>query len=99
VKAYRAGTQPFPDGAIVAKIAWKHAPLPNPPFAGAFVPGAATTVQLMVKDSRKYAATGGWGYGRFIDGKPTDEAEHKTCAPCHQTLAKDQDFLFTHYAP
>jgi hypothetical protein len=74
-------------------------PLPHAPFAGAFGPGNATTVQFMVKDSKKYAATGGWGYGRFIDGKPTDEAQHRTCTPCHQASAKDHDFLFTHYAP
>jgi Cytochrome P460 len=48
---------------------------------GAFVPGRTTTVQFMVKDSKKYASTGGWGFGRFIDGKPVDEAQHKTCFP------------------
>jgi hypothetical protein len=99
MKAFRAGTLPFPDGAIIAKIGWKHVPLPHAPFAGAYAPGQPTTVQVMVKDSKKFAATGGWGYGRFIDGVPTSEAEHRTCAPCHQTYAKDHDFLFTHYAP
>ena len=55
-------------------------------------------MQVMVKDSKKYAATGGWGFGDFKDGKPGDEALHKTCFPCHET-AKDCDFVFTHYAP
>jgi hypothetical protein len=41
-------------------------------------------VQIMVKDSKKYASTGGWGFGRFIDRKPVDEAQHKTCFPCHE---------------
>jgi hypothetical protein len=53
----------------------------------------------MVKDSKKYAATGGWGYGQFDkDGKPADEAPLKTCFPCHQKI-EARDFVFTHYAP
>jgi hypothetical protein len=38
-------------------------------------------IQIMVKDSKKYAATGGWGFADFKDGKPGDEALHKTCFP------------------
>jgi hypothetical protein len=97
VKAYRAGTLPFPDGAVLAKLAWKH--VPSAEIDGAFVPGAATTVQIMVKDSKKYAATGGWGFGRFIDGKPVDEAQHKTCFACHEANVKGHDYVFTRYAP
>ena len=55
-------------------------------------------VQIMVKDSKKYAATGGWGFADFTDGKPADEALHKTCFPCHEP-AKARDFVFTRYAP
>ncbi len=95
--AYRAGTTPFPDGTILAKLAWKH--VPSSRFEGAFVPGAATTVQFMVKDSKKYPASGGWGFGRFINGKPVDEAQHQTCFACHAALVKDQDFVFTRLAP
>jgi cytochrome c2 len=51
----------------------------------------------MVKDLKKYAATGGWGFADFKDGKPAGEAVLKTCFPCHE-LAKDHDFVFTHYA-
>ncbi|HEV2675397.1 MAG TPA: cytochrome P460 family protein [Aliidongia sp.] len=94
--AYRAGTLPFPDGTILAKLAWKH--VPSSEIDGAFVPGAATTVQIMVKDSKKYPATGGWGFGRFIDGKPVDEAQHQTCFACHQANVKGHDFVFTRYA-
>jgi hypothetical protein len=65
----------------------------------AFVPGHATTVQIMIKDSKKYASTGGGGFGRFINGKPVDEAQHKTCFPCHEAYAKAHDFVFTQYAP
>ncbi|MBR1122346.1 cytochrome P460 family protein [Bradyrhizobium lablabi] len=96
MKAYRQHTLPFPDGTVLAKLAWKHVPLPG--LNGAFVTGASTTVQIMVKDSKKYAATGGWGFGRFIDGKPADEAQHKTCFGCHQAHAGDHDFVFTRYA-
>ncbi|MDB5974652.1 MAG: hypothetical protein JWR07_1412 [Nevskia sp.] len=97
MKAYRDGRLPFPDGAILAKLAWKRVPLPE--SEGAFVPGPATTVQIMVKDSKKYAASGGWGYGRFINGKPVDEAQHQTCFACHQAKVKGHDFVFTRFAP
>ena len=43
-------------------------------------------LQFMVKDSRKYAATGGWGFAQFKDGKPADEAMLKTCFPCHEPV-------------
>ena len=97
IDAYRHGTLPFPDGTILAKLAWKH--VPSPEFEPASIPGAATTVQIMVKDSKKYAATGGWGFGRFINGKPVDEAQHKTCFACHEANVKGHDLVFTRYAP
>jgi len=96
IKASREETLPFPDGAILAKLAWKHVPLAG--IDGAFVTGAATTVQVMVKDSKRYAATGGWGFGRFIGGKPVDEAQHQTCFPCHEANVKGHDFVFTRFA-
>ena len=96
IRAYREGTLPFPDGTVLAKLAWKH--VPSPEFEPASIPGAATTVQFMVKDSKKYAATGGWGFGRFIDGKPADEAQHRTCYACHQARVKNHDLVFTRYA-
>jgi hypothetical protein len=97
MKAYREGALPFPDGAVLAKLAWKH--VPSAEFDGAFVPGPATTVQFMVKDSKKYASTGGWGFGRFIEGKPVDAAQHETCFPCHEANVKGHDFVFTRFAP
>jgi Cytochrome P460 len=103
IKAYREGKIQFPDGTILAKVAWKHVPSSEDNGAlgqfQAFVPGHATTLQFMVKDSRRYASTGGWGFGRFIDGKPVDEEQHKTCFPCHADHAKGHDFVFTRYAP
>ena len=82
LKAYREGALPFSDGTVLAKLAWKHVPVPGVP--GAFVTGAATTVQIMVKDSKKYASTGGWGFGRFIDGKPVDGSNGWTLAGIQQ---------------
>jgi hypothetical protein len=97
INAYREGTLPFPDGTVLAKLAWKH--VQSPEFAPASIPGAATTVQIMVKDSKKYAATGGWGFGRFVNGKPVDEAQHRTCFACHEARVKGHDFVFTRLAP
>jgi hypothetical protein len=52
----------------------------------------------MVKDSRKYASTGGWGFAQFNDGKPADEAAPNTCFPCHEAV-RARDFVFARYAP
>lgn len=96
LQAYRAGTLPFPDGTVLVKLAWQRER--SSEFGPAFVPGAATTVQVMVKDAERYAATGGWGFGRFVDGKPVDEAQHRTCFACHEGRVKAHDFVFTRYA-
>jgi hypothetical protein len=96
VKAYEQSTLPFPDGTILVKLAWKHVPVEG--LEGAFVTGSATTVQVMVKDTKRYASTGGWGFGRFIDGMPVDEMQHRTCVPCHEAHVKDHDLVFTRFA-
>ena len=102
IQAYREGKIPFPDGAIIAALHYRHVPSEenNKVFgqAQSFVPGAPTNIQLMVKDSKKYAATGGWGFGHFADGKPGDAAFMKSCFPCHEK-AKASDLVFTRYAP
>jgi hypothetical protein len=102
IKAYREGKLPFPDGAIIARLAWSYVPSEenNKVFgrAQSFVAGPATNVQFMVKDSKKYASTGGWGFAQFKDGKPADEALHNTCFACHVPV-KTRDFIFTYYAP
>lgn len=105
IKAFKDGTVPFPDGAIIAAIHWNVIPSEGNnevlagrfPGAQSFVAGSAVNIQFMVKDSRKYASTGGWGYGDFKDGKPGDHTLMKTCFPCHQT-AKARDYVFTSYA-
>jgi len=103
IKAYREGKLPFPDGTIIAALHYRHVPSEenNRVFGReqSFVPGSQTNVQFMVKDSTKYASTGGWGFGHFNpDGKPGDEAFMKTCFPCHEK-AKASGLVFTHYAP
>ena len=103
INAYREGKLPFPDGAIIARLAWSYLPSEenNKVFgrSQSFVAGAPTNVQFMVKDSKKYAATGGWGFAQFKDGKPNaDAATLKACFPCHEPV-KARDFVFTRYAP
>src|SRR5262245_58047674 len=108
IKTFREGKIPFPDGTIIAALHWNEVSSDenNKVLAIGF-PGAglqssvaqsAQNVQFMVKDSKKYAATGGWGFADFTNGKPGNEALHQTCFPCHQP-AKDRDYVFTRYAP
>jgi len=115
-RAFREGTIPFPDGTIIARLAWNQVASEenNKAFSTilqqrlkpdelqkllseSFVAGPATNVQFMVKDSTRYAASGGWGFAQFTDGKPDGEAVHEGCFPCH-ALAKDRDLIFTHYS-
>ena len=105
IKSYREGRQSFPDGAVIARLSWNYVPSEenNRVFGRdqSFVAGSAPDwyLQFMVKDSKQYAATGGWGYAQFDkDGKPADAAKHGTCYPCH-VPAKDRDYVFTRYAP
>jgi hypothetical protein len=102
IKAFREGKLPFPDGAIIAALHWRHVPSEenNKVFGRqqSFVPGPATNIQFMVKDSKKYAATGGWGFGHFNDGKPAAGAFMKSCFPCHQKI-EARDLVFTRYSP
>ena len=103
INAYREKKIPFPDGAVIAALHYKHdsSEENNRVFgrSQSFVAGPPTNVQFMVKDSKKYAATGGWGFGHFNkDGTVGDEAFMKTCYPCH-AQEKTNDLVFTRYAP
>jgi len=103
IKAAREGTLPYPDGAIIARLAWSYDPLAESEKAfgrhQSFVAGPPKNgVQFMVKDATKYASTGGWGFAHFDDGKPASEAVHNTCFACHATV-KERDFVFNRYAP
>jgi hypothetical protein len=105
IRAFKEGALPFPDGAMIAAIHWTRVPseennsVLEVPFPGteSFVIGSQVNVQFMVKDSKKYAATGGWGFGDFKNGKPGDRALHEACFSCH-VPAKERDYVFARYA-
>ncbi len=104
IEAYRSGVpgngEPFPDGSKMAKIHWKpekSADAPSPTT----VPGALKDVDFMVRDSKRFAATGNWGYGQFdYDAaaqtfKPMGEGAD--CGfSCH-TIVQAKDYVFTAY--
>jgi hypothetical protein len=102
IEAYRERKLPFPDGTIIARLAWGYIPSEenNKVFGRdqSFVAGSPTNVQFMIKDSKKYATTGGWGFAQFTGGKPVNEAVGTACFSCHGP-AKAHDFVFTQYAP
>ena len=111
IAAYQAGIpgngKPVPDGARMAKIHWK--PKPNQFFPDATVPGGLLDVDFMVKDSKRFAASGGWGYAVFdydaasdtfkpgtTAGMPPQGNDAKCGFACH-TKAKTRDYVFTEY--
>jgi hypothetical protein len=111
IEAYQAGTpgngKAFPDGARMAKIHW--APKKNEFFPNATVPGELVNVDFMVKDSKRFADSGGWGYAVFDynpasntftpgtqEGKPPQGNDAKCGFACH-TTAKERDYVFTDY--
>lgn len=101
-QASRDRTIPFPDGAMIARLAWVYTSSEenNKVFGSnqSFIAGSATNVQLLVKDSRKFAATGGWGFAQFSKDNSTNVAVARECFACH-VPAKNNDYVFTHYAP
>jgi Cytochrome P460 len=104
INAYRDGTRPFPDGTMIARLAYKYVPsAQNNAIFGqqqSFVAGDPTNVQISVKASKRFASTGGWGYGQFEGGQPNpSDALMRTCFACHTRLDKASDFVFTRYAP
>ncbi len=111
MEAYRAGFpangKAVPDGAKMAKMHWL--PKKNEFFPDATVPGALTNIDFMVKDSKRFADSGGWGYavfefdaasGTFRPGdkasKPPQGNDAKCGYACH-TTAKARDYVFTDY--
>ena len=108
VKAYGDGVpangKPVPDGAVMAKIEWLKKENPGPPY-DLTVPGTLREVAFMLKDSKRFPGTDGWGYATFrydaASGtwKPFGDspAFAQTCHKCH-TLVKQRDFVYTHYA-
>lgn len=111
IDAYQAGIpangQPVPDGAKMAKIHW--IPKPNEYFKDATVPGNLLNVDFMVKDSTRFADSGGWGYAVFDydaatdafkpgtkEGTPPQGNDAKCGYACH-TRVKARDYVFTEY--
>jgi hypothetical protein len=111
IDAYRAGIpangKPVPDGAKMAKIHW--APKQNAFFPDTTVPGTLVNVDFMVKDSKRFADSGGWGYAVFdydaesntfkpgtLAGTPPQGNDAKCGFACH-TSAKARDYVFTEY--
>jgi hypothetical protein len=78
----------------------RQSPRADPPGAAARGTPAAYRIwerSRYHKDSKKYAATGGWGFGHFANGKPGNKGLMKTCFACH-VPARDRDFVITRYA-
>lgn len=104
-RAYVDGTIPFPDGAMIARVAWRYTPSARNDSvlrvlgdSESFVAGARTTVQIIEKDARQWPATGGWGFGQFSPGSGENEAVEARCYGCHLQV-DGHDHVFTSYAP
>ncbi|WP_446032459.1 cytochrome P460 family protein [Photobacterium ganghwense] len=94
VKAAREGqTNPWPDGAILAKVVWKDTELEN--WKAATVPGEFVHAEFMFKDSKRFTETYGWGWARWVgpEQKPFNDGAG-VCVACH-TPVKDRDWVFT----
>jgi cytochrome P460 len=110
MKAEREGFagngKPFPDGSRMAKILWNQKKLTDhAPFsvsAPDTVPDTLQAVELMVKDSKRFPDTRGWGYGKFVydtaSGTFKPLGTGAACgAACHEAAAKN-DYVFTQYS-
>lgn len=87
-------TRRFPEGSVIA-FDW----LEMTGMGGAFAEGARRQLDVMVKDSMRYRATGGWGFERFVKDSRTELAASPTpeqCFNCHAALKKDGLVLSTH---
>ncbi len=111
IKAYRDGFPSngtaVPDGAAIAKIEWLKARNDGAPY-GVTVSGPQTEVSFMLKDSKRFPDTNGWGYATFENdaesatfkpAKPTTASNARSlCHGCHVVGAKARDFVYTDYA-
>jgi hypothetical protein len=101
IEAARAGnTTPWPDGSILGKLVWKDSS--HEKWEKATIPGKFVHAEFMVKDSARFAETGGWGFARWkgLDQTPygDDGSFVMECFNCHLPV-KDNDYVFTHPAP
>ncbi len=112
INAYKAGIpgngKPFPDGAKMVKVHWNAKVDAGEPGAPT-LPGTQHDVDLMVKDGKRFADSGGWGYGTFdydaasntftpgtSKDKPPQGNDAKCGFACH-TAVKTKDYVFTNY--
>ena len=112
IDAYKAGVpgngKPFPDGAKMAKIHWVPKTMEDAPGQPT-VPGTLHDVDFMAKDSKRFADSGGWGYGAFEYDATSDTfspADENATPPqghdakcgfaCH-TIVQAKDYVFTAY--
>jgi hypothetical protein len=112
IDAFRAGIpgngKPFPDGSKMAKVEWRPKKSPDAPY-DIDVPGAIYDLDFMVKDAKRFADSGGWGYAVFKQDasgaytpadrthKPPQANDARCGSACH-TIAKSKDYVFTEYA-
>jgi len=111
IEAYRAGApgngKPFPDGSKMVKVHFNLKKMET--FPAATVPDTQHDVDLMVKDSKRFQDSGGWGYGVFeydaasgnfrpgtSADKPPQANDAKCGFACH-TIVKTRDYVFTDY--
>jgi hypothetical protein len=95
IAAARSGTTtPWPDGTILAKVGWKERVSPD--WSEAVIPGEFASAEAMVKDSKKYPETGGWGFGHWEADKlvMNDKEKSAVCFACHLPM-KAKDYVFT----
>ena len=117
IKAYQEGIpgngKPFPDGSKIVKLEWRPKKLTDLPFSASTpdtVPGDLAEVEFILKDSKRFSDTHGWGYAMFdydaasgtftpatLASKPPQGHDAKCGAACH-TLAASKDYIFTAYA-
>ncbi len=113
IDAYRAGVpgngKPFPDGSKMAKIHWKPEKSAEAPDPTTRVPGILHDVDFMVRDSKRFADSGNWGWAAFkydaasdtftpatVDDQPPQENDAKCGFACH-TIVQAKDYVFTAY--
>jgi hypothetical protein len=105
IKAYKAGVpgngKPFPQGAMIAKLQWKPKKSTEAPFV-VDVPDVFTQAFVMEMDSKRFPATGGWGYAVFnydaaSDKFTADPTAHKDCGQSCHVAVKAKDYIFHPY--
>lgn len=104
VNAYKKGIpgngKPFPEGSTIVKIGWSERK--NNDFSYSHEPDILKRVEFVLKDSKRFPQTGGWGYARFIyDAKTStfkpygkDSTFARECYQCH-SIVKKKDYIFT----